>query len=713
MNLQDPNLFENRELSWLEFNERVLEEAIDKTNPLMERLKFLAISASNLDEFFMVRVSSLMRSESELADASGMTPDAQLAAIYKRVAEMISKQYSCFTRSILPALEKEGIRFLAYDQLSEAQRNHADAYFNDVLYQVLTPMAIDQSRPFPTINNRTVNIFVELAADKTTSKVRGVKWVEEENRWEISDELPTARRYAVVQVPTVVPRFVPLPQTESRDFILLENIILAHIERLFIGHTVTRTALLRVTRDSDIDFDEEEVEDLLNEMARSLRGRRWGEPVRIEKSKGIGKAATKLLEKAIGLPADKIFEINGPLDLSAWFGFSALPEFAHLRHKPVPPSPVPAFSGAASMFEVIRKNDVLVHHPYMSFDSVVRFVQEAAADPRVLAIKHTLYRVSGKSPIIDALIKAAENGKQVSVLVELKARFDEENNIKWAKAMEKAGIHVIYGLIGLKTHCKVCLVVRREDDAIRRYVHLSTGNYNEATAKFYTDLGLFTCRETYGQDASVLFNVLTGYSKNNEWQKFAVAPTILRPTLERLIQKERENALAGKPAAITARMNSLSDVEMIRELYRASQAGVKIRLLVRGICCLKPGIAGVSENISVSSIIDRYLEHSRVFIFENGGRPRVFLSSADLMSRNLNRRVEVMFPIEDENLQRELISIVELSLADNVKRREAAPDGTYSKPSRRGQAAIHSQLEHHKRAAETGKAARSGLQEFF
>jgi polyphosphate kinase len=724
MNLKDPSLYQNRELSWLEFNERVLEEATDKTNPLMERLKFLAISASNLDEFFMVRVSSIMRNETGLPDASGLTPEAQLAAISKRVQEMIAKQYSCFTRSILPALEKEGVRFLSYDLLGVKQREFVDTYFNDVLYQVITPMAIDRSRPFPTINNRAVNIFVELAADNDTPFVRGVKWVEEENRWEITDERPVSRKYAVVQVPTVVPRIVSLPSEESdgmysevlyfeienKDYILLENIILEHIEKLFLGHTVTRTSLLRVTRNSDIDIDEEEeVDDLLDVMTKSLRGRLWGKPVRIEKSKSMGKMATKLLEKTIGLTSDNFYEINGPLDLSAWMAFATLPEFAHLRFRPMKSSPAPAFLGARNMFDVIRKNDVLVHHPYMSFDCVVRFIQEAAEDPRVLAIKQTLYRVSGKSPIINALMKAAENGKQVSVLVELKARFDEENNIHWAKLMEKSGIHVIYGLIGLKTHCKVCLVVRREDDAIRRYMHLSTGNYNESTAKIYTDLGLFTCRENFGQDASVLFNVLTGYSKSSNWQKFHVAPTNLRPAITRLIENEIKYASEGKAAAITARMNSLSDIEMIELLYRASQAGVKIRLLVRGICCLKPGIPGVSDNISVSSIIDRYLEHSRVFIFENGGRPRVFLSSADLMSRNLNRRVEVMFPIEDARLREELTAIIELSLEDNIKRRKASPDGTYTKPSRRGQASVHSQLEHHRRASEKFRKNKEGL----
>ena len=700
MSLSDTSLYSNRELSWLDFNERVLEEAYDSNNPLMERLLFLAITASNLDEFFMVRVSALMQSESTEEDASGLMPLAALEQISVRAHAMMAKQYSCFNRSILPALEKKGVRFLAYDGLNKKQKNHVDTYFNDVLYQILTPMAIDQGRPFPSINNRTVNVFIELAQDDEAKSVRMVEWDEEESRWSITEERPIGPMFALVQVPTVVPRIMQLPSEGGKEFILLENVILAHIGRLFLGHTVTRTGLLRVTRNSDIHIDEDDTDDLLNVMARSVRGRRWGDPVRIEVSKKISKQAMKLLEKALKLTDDMVYEISGPLDLTAWMSFVQRPEFASLRYRPLQASPSPDFLNEECMFSVIKQKDVLVHHPFMSFDCVVRFVQEAAQDPCVLAIKQTLYRVSGQSPIVKALIKAAENGKQVSVLVELKARFDEENNINWAKLLEKSGVHVIYGLVGLKTHCKMCLVVRKEDDAIRRYVHLGTGNYNEQSAKIYTDLGYFTCRETFGQDASVLFNVLTGYSKTTDFQKFAVAPVSLRQMFLKLIETETLNAKEGKPAAITARMNSLTDVEIVRALYTASMAGVQINLLVRGTCCLKPGIPGVSENISVSSIIDRYLEHSRIFIFESGGNPRVFLSSADWMTRNLNRRVEVLFPIEDEQLKQELRTQLLLSLSDNVKRREAGPDGTYVRPSRRGKEIIHSQMEHHKRTAE-------------
>jgi len=705
MNLTDPTLYTNRELSWLEFNERVLEEAQDKTNPIMERLKFLAISASNLDEFFMVRVSSLMRSE--ITDPSGMTPKEQLAAISKRVHEMVQRQYSCFTKSLIPAMEKENIRFLTYSQLTDSQKNQVKTYFNKVLYQVLTPMAIDQSRPFPTLNNRTVNIFVELAPDEEATPVRTVEWDSKEARWHISEKSNKGARYAVVQVPTVVPRIVPV-KTEDKTahhFILLENILLEHIGRLFMGYTVTRTSLLRVTRNSDLDIDEEDIDDLLDEVTRSIKGRRWGDPVRIEITKGMSKPGMALIKKALGVTEDKLYEIKGPPDFNTWMNFSMKEEFEHLRYKLDVPSPVAEFVGGESMFDVIRNRDVLVHHPYMSFDCVTRFVKEAAADPNVLAIKQTLYRVSGQSPIVRALIQAAENGKQVTVLVELKARFDEENNINWAKLMEKAGVHVVYGLAGLKTHCKVCLVVRREKKDIRRYLHLGTGNYNEATAKIYTDVGLFTCNEAFGQDASVLFNVLTGYAKATDWQKFAVAPLTLRSTFEKLIEQETKNAQEGKPAAITAKMNSLTDVAIIESLYKASQAGVKIRLLVRGTCRLKPGIPGVSENIEVSSIVDRYLEHSRIFIFENDGAPKVFLASADWMTRNLSRRVEVMFPIENTELQEKLITIMDISLSDNVKRRIANPDGTYERPPRRGKAAVQAQLALHKRAA----AERDGL----
>ena len=708
MNLKDPNIYTNRELSWLDFNERVLEEAQDKSNPLMERLKFLAITASNLDEFFMIRVSSTMRSTSTAPDPSGLTPPQILDAMSTRIRDMMAKQYSCLKRSLIPAMEKEGIFFRTYDKLSDAQKIFVDDYFTNVLYQVLTPMAIDQSRPFPSINNLQVYIFIELVTPDTRA-IRTSVYDAKEERWRIADDEHYAEeKYAIVQVPTVVPRIVKLPSENSsenfyengeQNYIFIEDIILANIEQLFFGHNVTQKALFRVTRNSDLIIDEEEAEDLMYAVSSSIKDRRLGDPVRIEITKGIGQHARKLLERVLQLNDSKIYDVSGPLDLRSLMKFATSSGFSHLLHKKIKPSPVPAFS-QGSMFDVIKRKDVLVHHPYMSFDCVVDFINEAAGDPGVLAIKQTLYRVSGDSPIIHALINAAEKGKQVSVLVELKARFDEENNINWARVLEKSGVHVIYGLTGLKTHCKICLVVRKEGDAIRRYMHLGTGNYNETTAKIYTDFGYFTCRESFGQDASNLFNVLTGHSKVTKWQSLAVAPSSLRPKLMKLIETEIANANAGKPAYIKAKMNSLSDIPMIQALYHASCAGVKIDLLVRGICCLRPGIKGVSENITVSSIVDRYLEHSRVYIFANAGDPKVFLSSADWMGRNLNRRVEIMFPIEDAELRAELIELVKISFEDNVKRRETGEDGIYRKPSRRGKSTVHSQLEHHRRVAQ-------------
>jgi polyphosphate kinase len=672
MNLLDPSYYTNRELSWLEFNERVLEEAYDTANPLLERLKFLAISASNLDEFFMVRVSSLWEQENAGPDLSGRTPREQLKLIAKRVHAMTAKQYNCLTRSLMPALTREGINVRSYKNLNAESKAAMDRYFEHTLFPVLTPMAIDPSRPFPNVNNRTINFFVELSPEGNGK----------------------AERFAIVQVPTnskdaSVRRFMPLPEKDG--YCLLESVIESHIGRLFEGQTVTDTSLIRVTRNSDLAIDEEEMEDLLEEMEESIKRRRWGDPMRLEIGGATGEAV-RFLTEVFELEDDEVYSIAGPPDMSAWmdlvYRYEAFERFGRLRNKPLVPKQSAVFANAENVFDVIKERDVLVHHPYMSFDCVVRFVQEASNDPSVLAIKQTLYRVSGNSPIIEALINAAENGKQVTVVIELKARFDESNNIRWAKKLERAGVHVIYGLMWLKTHCKLCLVVRSEDDGIRRYLHMGTGNYNESTAKLYTDTGYFTCRETFAQDASRLFNVLTGYSVTTDWQKFAVAPESLRAALLRLIDNEAQNAREGQKAEIVAKMNSLADVEIIQALYRASGAGVTVRLLVRGICCLKPGIPGVSDNITVSGIVDRYLEHTRIFYFENGG---IYLSSADWMVRNMDRRVEVLFPIEDAELRGELRDMLELSLSDNIKRRVLSPDGSYRKPDRRGRARVQSQ----------------------
>jgi polyphosphate kinase len=541
-------------------------------------------------------------------------------------------------------------------------------------------MAIDQSHPFPLLNNKSLNLIAEI-------EVEG----------------GDACSYAVVQVPTVVPRVVELPASErfaeKREFMLLEVIIGEFIDKLFTGYKVIDSSVFRITRNTDVEIDEEDAEDLLNEMEKTIKRRKWGEPVRLEVSRSMSQRSKKFLKKSFGLDAENIYEQVGVLDPTVWMSFYSFKGFERLKDKPLPPVPSADFAGRNDCFEVIREKDVLVHHPYDSFDCVVDFVQSAATDPQVLAIKQTLYRVSGNSPIVNALISAAENGKQVTVLVELKARFDEENNIIWARKLEQSGCHVVYGLVGLKTHCKICLVVRKEEDGIRRYVHLGTGNYNDSTARLYTDIGLFTCKETFGQDVSALFNVLTGYSVNTGWNKISVAPVSLREAFLTHIHNETQNAKDGKEAAIVAKMNSLVDIEVIRALYAASAAGVRIKLLVRGICCLKAGIEGVSENITVMSIVGRFLEHSRIFYFENGGSPRLFLSSADWMPRNLDRRVEVAFPVEKAELKEKLVEILDLSMSDTIKLRIQRPDGSYEKVDKRGKEHINSQLRFHELAA--------------
>ncbi len=672
MDLNNPRYYFNRELSWLEFNERVLEEALDKSNPLLERLKFLAISASNLDEFFMVRVAGLMDqvvAEFKGKDMAGYTSTEQLKEISKKVHAMVTKQYKCL-KSVLPALEKHNAYFIKFDKLNAKQLEFVEKYFETTIYPIVTPMAIDQSRPLPLLVNKSINLIIEL----------------------LDKDNPKEPDFAVVPVPTVIPRIISLPSSDDKkQFILLEDIIKEYIDRLFCGHKVLHSYCFRVTRDSDLTLEEEDVADLLSEIEESIKRRKWGDPVRLEIEQNMVKSCRKFLESRLELDDEDIYEIPSILDLTVWMGFSSRKEYSHLNHTPLPPQPCVEFMDR-DVFEAIRENDILVHHPYESFDSVMNFVQTAATDPKVLAIKQTLYRVSGNSPIVQALIKAAENGKQVTVLVELKARFDEENNILWAKKLEKAGCHVIYGLVGLKIHSKICLVVRNDDDGIRRYIHLGTGNYNDSTAKIYTDLGFFTCKESFGKDISTLFNLLTGYSANMDWNKISVAPATMRKTLMKLIENEMKNAQAGKPAGITAKMNAIGDQEIIKALYKASMAGVKIKLIVRGICCLKAGIEGISDNITVVSIVDRFLEHSRILCFENEGNPKIYLSSADWRARNLDRRVEVAFPIESPPLKQRLIDLLNYTLQDTVKLRVQQPDGSYSRVDRRGKESLHSQL---------------------
>ena len=681
MDFKNVDYYINRELSWLMFNERVLEEAYDKSNPLLERLKFLGITGSNLDEFFMVRVSGLLDKVDigyNKKDISGLSPNEQLFQISRKVHDMTAKQNSCLNRSLLPALKKEGILFLKSKELSEKQIQFVKEYFESTLYPIITPMAIDQSRPFPLLQNKSINMIAQVIKDN--EKV-----------------------YSVIQIPTIVARIIELPYSKKgiKEFIMIEDIVSIFVDKFFEGYEVRNLSFFRITRDSDLIIDEEDTEDLLEEIEKSIKKRKWGDPVRIEIEKNMNKELKKFLLDMLELEEDDIYKISGYIDFAVWFKFSFIEGFEHLKHKNLKPQIAPDFINSyKNIFEVISKKDILVHHPYESFDCVIRYIKEAAKDPNVLAIKQTLYRVSGNSPIVAALIQAAENGKQVTVLVELKARFDEENNIIWAKKLEKAGCHVIYGLVGLKTHCKICLVVRKEEDGIKRYVHMATGNYNDSTAKLYTDFGFFTSNEDFGTDVSALFNVLTGYSKPPKWKKISVAPTSLRKMFLELIENEINIAKKGGYAEITAKMNSLVDLNIIETLYRASTSGVKINLIVRGVCCLKSGITGVSENIKVISIVDRFLEHSRIYYFYNEGKENIFLSSADFMPRNFDRRIETAFPIEDNLLKKRIKDTLKIMLNDTVKARIQKNDGTYQQVDKRGKEVIHSQLIFHQKAVD-------------
>lgn len=664
--------YHNRELSWLDFNSRVLEEAFEKDNPVLERVKFLAITASNLDEFFMVRVAGVMdrmhSSKLNKPDESGMTAAQQFEKLTEKIHEFAKKQYSCLHRSIIPALKKYKINFLKIKELNKTQKQQIDEYFDKLVFPVLTPLAVDTSRPFPLLANKSLNIAVRLSKE--------------------GEDI-----FAVVQVPSILERYFEVKCDSGRTFVMLEDIIISKLSELFELYKIQACCPFRITRDSDLDIDEE-ADDLLVEIEHSLKKRQRGDPVRLEIMSKCDEALRNFLVDTLDVSSKEIYEVSGPLDLTFLSKFGNLDGFDDLRFKPITPVSPPAdFFGYDDMFEAIREKDRMVHHPYESFDSVIKFINQAAKDENVLAIKQTLYRVSGHSPIIAALIKAAENGKQVTVLVELKARFDEENNIGWAKKLEKAGCHVIYGLAGLKTHCKIVLVVRREQDGIRRYLHMGTGNYNDSTARFYTDIGMFTCDEQFGEDASSLFNVITGYSTPPVYNKMKVAPTGLRSFFEEMICNEAENARAGLPSGITAKVNSLVDPRIIKLLYEASQVGVKITLIVRGICCLVPGIKGISENIEVRSIVGQLLEHSRIFIFENGGRKKIYMGSADWMQRNLDKRVELVFPIEDTELTERSFAIIDTMLRDVQNTRIQQPDTTYELIDRRGKKLHNCQRE--------------------
>lgn len=668
--------FTNRELSWLAFNKRVLSEAKDNHLPLMERLKFLSITASNLDEFFMVRVASLkdqVNAGYTKKDIAGMTSKEQIDAILKETHKFTTAQYNTYNRSFLPSLKKNGLKIVTeFEKLTEEQADYVDNYFQKEVFPVLTPMAVDSSRPFPLIRNRSLNIGALLMDKKKKGTID----------------------FATVQVPSVLPRVVTIPTDGDNctTVILLEQIIEKNIQKLFLNYRVLCQDPFRVMRNADLSIDEDEAADLLIEIEKQLKKRQWGEAIRLEVEDNIDKRLLKTLRKEFNLSEDAIFKINGPLDLTFLMKVYDIEGFDHLKEPKYIPQQPKMLDASRDLFEQIREHDILLHHPYETFDPVVNFVKKAASDPNVLAIKQTLYRVSSHSPIIASLAQAAENGKQVSVLVELKARFDEENNIVWAKKLEKAGCHVIYGLVGLKTHSKITLVVRKEEDEIRRYVHLGTGNYNDSTAKLYTDMGMFTSKTRYGEDATAVFNMLSGYSEPLVWNKLSLAPLWLRGKFLSLIEREKEHAKNGRPARIIAKMNSLCDPGIIEALYDASEAGVEIDLIVRGICCLRAGIKGLSEHIRVRSIVGTFLEHSRIFYFENNGNAEYYMGSADWMPRNLDKRVEILFPVEDPILQEEIYHILHIQLSDTKKAHLLMPDGHYVKVDQRGKTPLNSQL---------------------
>lgn len=667
--------YTNRELSWIEFNYRVLNEARDKIIPLFERLKFLSITASNLDEFFMIRVASLrdmVYAKYTKPDISGLNPSEQLTQINERTHEFVATQYSTYNRSFLPQLKQENITIITgYEDLNEEQSKHVDDYFMDNVYPVLTPMALDSSRPFPLIRNKSLNICALISDSKSDVEYD----------------------FATVQVPAVLPRVIQIPSTsnEGITLILLEQIIEKNINKLFLNYDVICAYPYRIMRNADLSIDEDEAADLLVEIQKQLKKRQWGEAIRLEVEHKMDKRLLKILKKELSIKDEDIFKINGPLDLTFLIKIYAFSGYDYLKYEKYIPKPHSKINHDEDLFTQIRRGDILLHHPYQSFDPVIDFVRQGATDPNVLAIKQTLYRVSSNSPIISSLALAAENGKQVTVLVELKARFDEENNIIWAKKLEKAGCHVIYGLVGLKTHSKITLIVRKEEDGIRRYVHLGTGNYNDSTAKLYTDMGLLTCSRPIGEDATAVFNMLSGYSEPISWNKLSLAPLWLRDKFIDLIRRETNHSRAGKKAYIIAKMNSLCDIGIIAALYEASAAGVQIDLIIRGICSLKVGVPGISDNINVHSIVGNFLEHSRIFYFNNGGFEEVYMGSADWMPRNLDKRVEILFPVEDSSLKQEVIEILQIQLNDTVKTHIMDKDGCYEKVDKRGKAILNSQ----------------------
>lgn len=665
--------FINRELSWLEFNDRVLEEAQNTNNPLLERLKFLSIVGSNLDEFFMIRVASLqgiVDANFVKIDPSGLTPNEQIEIISARTHKQVFDMYNCFNRSLKKSLKNEAIHFIKSKDLTTIQLDFIREYYVNNVFPVLTPMVVNKNQPFPLILNKTLNIALLL--ENITN--------------------PDNLLYGTIQVPSVLNRLVEIPSLEAKkSFILLEEIIKLNLSTLFDNHNILATGCYRITRNAFLDVAEDESEDLLTAVQLSLKQRKWGSAIRLEIEHGLNPLLLEILEEELDISTEAEYKISGPIDLTFLMKLSGLNGYDSLRYETIKPNDYTNLLNEDDIFQSISKQDILLHHPYDSFDMIVDLIKAAAEDPNVLAIKQTLYRVSGNSPIVEALVQAADNGKQVTVLLELKARFDEQNNITWAKKLETAGCHVIYGLDGLKTHCKLLLIVRSEDNFIKRYVHLGTGNYNEVTAKLYTDLGLLTANPYFGADASALFNTLSGCSSPSHLYKMTLAPIDLRKKFLDLIYKETGYAKLGKQARIIAKLNSLVDTEIIEALYNASSAGVTIDLIVRGICCLRPKIPSISERITVRSIVGRFLEHSRIYYFYGDGEELIFLSSADLMKRNLDRRVELLFPVEDLTAREKVIQVLDLALQDTSKSRILNVDGTYSKIDKRGKETINSQ----------------------
>jgi polyphosphate kinase len=687
---KEPELFLNRELSWLEFNGRVLEEAMDPTTPLLDRLKFAIIVGTNLDEFFMVRVAALKHAIDEgetEPDSAGLRPRQQLIVVSERAHDMVERLGRTLTEEILPPLAERGIRFVAYKDLEEPQRAFLGRYFTAEILPALTPLAIDVSRPFPQLANLSLNLAILLAPPEGSEEPR----------------------LAVVQVPAGLRRLVRPVGGDGNTYVLLEEIIRAELPALFPGQTILEAAAFRVSRDAEMELDEEGGRDYLESIEDELRKRRLSRVVRLEVEQGMGDTLLGILVQRLEIEVPDVYYVRGPLDVRALFPLVELPTLENLREAPLKPLPALETRDLTNVFGRLAEGEVLLHHPYESFDPVIAFVSQAAADPDVLAIKQTLYRTSGDSPVVQALARAAEAGKQVTVIVELMARFDEQSNINWARALEQSGAHVIYGIRGYKTHAKICLVVRRGPQGIERYVHMGTGNYNEKTARVYTDFGLMTADRAIGEDASAFFNALTGFSDPPRMKRLAMAPTTLRERFLRLIQREQRRAEEGQPAEIRAKMNSLLDEEIIRALYDASRAGVRIRLNVRGICCLRPGVKGVSDTIEVVSLVDRFLEHSRVFHFRNGGEDEVYLSSADWMPRNLDRRIELLFPVVAPENRKKVLDTLDAMFMDNVKGRRLQADGTYRRRrSTRGEEAFRAQVHLYRQTQRALERARAG-----